>query len=67
MTFTDYRNLINFYANNEKISHGSPGTGTLSVVDSFMAAERKGMQSALSVPEMKFDLEERFVQGQSED
>ena len=62
MTFNDYSNWKYFYANNEKISHGGPGT--VSVADSFITAQRKGMQS---VPEMKLDLEERFVQGQSED
>ena len=46
MTFRDYSNWKYFYANNEKISQGSPGT--LSVVQSFMATERKGMQSAVS-------------------
>ena len=45
MTFNDYSNWQYFHVNNENISQGSPGT--LGVVHSFMATERKGCSEAV--------------------
>ena len=61
MTFNDYCNCWKyFYANNEKISHGR-------VEGWWEFYQDWKKRDAVPVPVMKFDFEERFVQGQSED